>query len=175
MPNRIVREGFLDSETVDRLSIEAERFYFRLLLVADDYGRFDGRLQILLVRLFPLKPQITIKNIEDWLKECTDSELVYLYSVKNKEYLQIKKYNQRLRAKKSRYPEPDDSHVTGTCQSDDGHMTSTLSESEYEKKRNESESQHRASGPDLRPDGPPYKNDIARKCQDIANGLAGEE
>ena len=41
MPNRIIREGHLDSERVDQLSEQAENFYSRLRLVVDDYGRFE--------------------------------------------------------------------------------------------------------------------------------------
>ena len=53
MPNRIVREGCLDSERVDALSEQAENFYKRLWNVVDDYGRFEVDPVVLLSRTYP--------------------------------------------------------------------------------------------------------------------------
>ena len=55
MPCRYIREEYLTSERVDLLDAKAERFYFRLFLVVDDYGRFEANEKLLKSKVFPLK------------------------------------------------------------------------------------------------------------------------
>lgn len=109
MPNRIVREGANASERVDALSAEAERFYRRLLNVVDDFGRFDGRITILISRAFPLiMDQISIAEAERWLQECASgpNPLVLIYYHSGKRYIEIEKFGQQIRAKSSKWPAP---------------------------------------------------------------------
>ncbi len=40
MPNRVIREGILNSQRVNKLTEPAELFYRRLMSVVDDFGRF---------------------------------------------------------------------------------------------------------------------------------------
>jgi activator of HSP90 ATPase len=107
MPNRILREGIIDSERVNKLSWAAEVFYRRLMSVVDDYGRYDGRAEILRVRLYPLKIDVVSqKDIISWLKECIDAQLVRMYTVEGKTYIEILNFNQTIRIKKPKYPAP---------------------------------------------------------------------
>lgn len=130
MPNRIIREGILDSERVNSLGWAAEVFYRRLLNVVDDFGRYDGRLRMLKVRLYPLKDNVSDSNITRWLDEVQTSGLVRVYEVKGKPYLEVIDFGQQIRAKKSKFPPPNDS----TCVADAKHMISSahLDESESE-------------------------------------------
>lgn len=134
MPKRLIRDGFLDSERINRLSIHAECFFVRLMLVADDYGRFDGRSQVIRSRAFPLKDNIEIAQIDQWLDECKNANLLEIYDVLGKPYLEIVNFKQRLRAKKSKYPAPTGKSAV-MCPQCEGHMNqqkSLLSESETE-------------------------------------------
>jgi hypothetical protein len=54
MPTRIIREGILTSERVDKLSERAELFYRRLMSVADDYGRYFANPANLRVNCYPV-------------------------------------------------------------------------------------------------------------------------
>jgi hypothetical protein len=54
MANRILRDTFLTSETLDSLSDGAERLYWRLISIADDFGRFEADARIILSRCYPL-------------------------------------------------------------------------------------------------------------------------
>ncbi|HWB62140.1 MAG TPA: hypothetical protein VG603_01425 [Chitinophagales bacterium] len=108
MPNRVVREGILDSEKVNLLSWAAEVFYRRLMSVVDDFGRFDARAMILRSKLFPLKiDKVSAADVEKWLAECARAELVSLYFVNQKPFLEISNFNQSIRIKKSKFPPPD--------------------------------------------------------------------
>lgn len=109
MPNRILKESICTSENVDQLSAFHETFFYRLMVNCDDYGRMDARPKILASRLFPLK-DIRSNQIEDALRALTSAELVILYEVDGKPFLQMKTWDrhQQVRAKKSKYPSPEE-------------------------------------------------------------------
>ena len=111
MPNRILKESICTSDNVDKLSLRAEIAFYRLIVNCDDYGRFDGRPSILKARLFPLKKETDVNEgvIESILKELVAADLIILYEVRGKPYLQMRTWedHQQVRAKKSKYPEPE--------------------------------------------------------------------
>jgi hypothetical protein len=107
MPDRLVREDILTSDPVNSLSWAGEVFYRRVMSKADDYGRYEARPSILRANLYPLKlDRVSESDVVKWMGECSEAGLVRLYTVENKEYLEIQKFRQRLRAMKSRYPPP---------------------------------------------------------------------
>lgn len=107
MPNRILKESICTSDSIDQLSAFQETMFYRLIVNCDDFGRFDGRPKILASKLFPLK-DIRTQQIEDALRALTSAELVILYEVDGKPFLQMKTWDrhQQIRAKKSKYPAP---------------------------------------------------------------------
>ena len=109
MPNRILKESICTSENIDQLSPWAEIAFYRLMVNCDDYGRMDARAKILKSRLFPLK-DVSEGDIMIWLKELTGADLITVYDVDGKPYLQMKTWDrhQQVRAKRSKYPSPDD-------------------------------------------------------------------
>lgn len=111
MPNRLIREGFLDSEAINRLSDPSECFYHRLLLAADDAGRFDGRLEIIRARLFPLDSSRRASDVEKMLSDCSKENLVRSYEFKGKPFLQIAKWQRCSNAKVSKYPDRNGKYV----------------------------------------------------------------
>lgn len=133
MPNRILRD-WTDSETIDKFSIYAERFFTRLIMKVDDYGRYSANVKILKSTLFPLKTDIRETDITLWLTECEQCGVIALYNVASKEYLQIENFKQVLRQKKEKYPPPE--NLLSTCVADDKQMTSIRM---VETKRNETE------------------------------------
>lgn len=46
MPNRILKESVCTSDTIAKLTWFEEVLFYRLIVNCDDYGRFDGRPQI---------------------------------------------------------------------------------------------------------------------------------
>lgn len=117
MPDRIIRESICTSDTLNELSDFEERFWHHLIVVCDDYGRFDARPAILKSRLFPLRESLTFKNITDCLARLASVGLIELYQVDGRPFLCVVTWEryQRIRAKKSKFPAPGDSiHATGS-------------------------------------------------------------
>lgn len=120
MPNRIIREGIISSEAVCSLSWPAEVFYRRLLSVVDDFGRFSAHQSMLRAACYPLQlDKVGNADIAKWLGETQKAGLVSVYTVETKQYLEVHKFDQRVRAEKSKYPARplDDGQMTVICQS----------------------------------------------------------
>ena len=109
MPCRYIREEYLTSERVDLLDAREERFYFRLFLVVDDFGRFEANEKLLKSKAFPLKENVRATDITHWLTACEKAGLIRLYTVSGKRYLSIERFSQtraNCRSSKSKYPDP---------------------------------------------------------------------
>ena len=108
MPNRIIKESICTSEEIDLLTPEQEVFFYRLMVVVDDFGLMDARLSILKAKCYPLK-SIEINSIQLNLARLQEVGLVKLYQVGGKPYLSITNWakHQQIRAKRAKYPTPD--------------------------------------------------------------------
>lgn len=108
MPNRILKESITTSDTIDALSAEEERFFCRLLVVADDFGRADARAAVLRAKCFPLKVDLQLEAVEAWLAAICRAGLARTYHVDGRRYLEIVTWreHQNVRAKASKFPDP---------------------------------------------------------------------
>jgi hypothetical protein len=134
MPNRIIREGWIDSERINQIDAAEERFYLRLCLKADDFGRYPAHPTLLKSTLFPLRDDVRNTDIPRWIAACEKAGLVRCYEVASKRYIEIDNFRQRTRSEESKYPAPpNDGLPSGACQTDDGHpRTEASSESKTE-------------------------------------------
>lgn len=107
MPNRLLREGICTSDTINELSAGAEVLFYRLLVVADDYGYIDARLAILKAGCYPLKKQATESAIEGWLSELATTKLIQRYTHNGKPFAAVNKWEQRVRSRQ-KYISPTD-------------------------------------------------------------------
>lgn len=110
MPNRIIKESICTSETLEKLTPDEEVLFYRILVNCDDYGRMDGRSTVVRAKCFPLRvDKIKDKDVEKWLQSLVKENLIILYIVEDKPYLQVTTWNnhQNVRASKSKYPAPD--------------------------------------------------------------------
>jgi hypothetical protein len=138
MSTRLIRD-WTASDKINLLSVQAERFFVRLIMKADDYGCFYANPKLLKPILFPLLLEsLREADISRWIAECEKAGLIVLYEADSKPYLEIKDFNQRLRAKNRKFPER---------QSHDGHMTVTRQHEE--KRREEEEKEENTGAPDL--------------------------
>lgn len=128
MPNRILRD-WTYSDSVDKISFQAEVLFTRLIMKADDYGSYFAKPKLINGNCFPLK-DIRESDISRWLQELVSAGMIVFYTAENKEYLNIIDFNQRLRSMKKCFPQvPDnvikdhsrafrqqlDSELTATC------------------------------------------------------------
>lgn len=116
MPNRILREGLLDSEPLRAAGELAEVLFNRLLLVADDFGRFDGRVTVICRRCWPNGGPFE-EEVSRRIAKLIEHGLVIGYEVDHKPFIYIPKFKQRTRSAKSKFPAP----PTGS-QANDGQM-----------------------------------------------------
>ena len=109
MPNRIIKESARTSRTLNKLSPEAERLFWRLLTVADDYGLFEAEPDLLLSTCFPLKVS-TLKSttVEQWFDELLHVRLVGCYDDGERVLGQFLTWenHQQIRAKRAKFPLP---------------------------------------------------------------------
>lgn len=107
MPDRVLRAGILTSDRVNELSWGGEVFYRRLMSIVDDYGRYDGRPSILLAALFPLRiTRVFESDIVGFIEESVAAGLVRVYEVDGKQFVELLRFGQRMRAKASKWPAP---------------------------------------------------------------------
>jgi hypothetical protein len=107
MPNRILKDSVCTSDNLDHLTAEQEVFWYRLLVQCDDYGRMDARPAILRARCYPLRlGTVSEQDVADWLTALVAANLVRVYEVAGKPYLQVTTWDrhQQVRAKRSKYP-----------------------------------------------------------------------
>ena len=171
MPNRIIKESICTSDNLDQLSAFQETCFYRLLVNCDDFGRMDARPKILASKLFPLK-DIRASQMEDALRALTSAELVTLYTVGGKPFLQMNTWerHQQIRAKKSKYPAPEskDSVSDSNCYqmiSDDSKCPRNPIQSESE---SESESNPKCKRAQAR-FTPPTLEEVSAYCRERGN------
>lgn len=124
VPNRLLYERICVSETIADLSVAAERFFYRLIVKVDDFGRFHARPSILRGNLFPLiLDQITDADVQEWLSELAAANLVRVYEVEGREYLCVSTWDayQRRRATTSKFPAPPCADIRVHPHADDSH------------------------------------------------------
>lgn len=115
MPNRIVREGILTSARVCKLGWAEEVFYRRLMSVVDDFGRYYADHGMLRAACYPRQlNKVSDSDVGKWLSSCSDAGLVRVYPAEDGErYLELEKFGQQVRAKKSKFPD-----MRSTCVAD---------------------------------------------------------
>ncbi len=101
MPNRLVREGLMESEAVLSLPVEGRWLFIIIILSADDVGLFEAT-EFKLARRADVNRDLAGKLMQ----LIADVDLVRLYMVDNKRYGFIPKFRQRLQIKQAKYPLP---------------------------------------------------------------------
>ena len=101
MPNRLIRDEMLESESILSLPVEARWLYVTILLSADDVGLFEAT-SFKLAR----RADIRRESGDKLLSMLADADLIRLYEVDGKRYGFIPKFRQRLQIKRSKFPTP---------------------------------------------------------------------
>jgi len=97
-----------DSQPVNQLDALAERFFCRLMMKADDYGRFHADPRLLKSALFPLLTKTRNTDIPHWIAACEKAGLVRCYvAVNGRKYIEVLKFDQRRKWMKAEHPPPE--------------------------------------------------------------------
>lgn len=115
MPTRLIYEKICDSVTLAELTADEERLFHRLVVKADDYGRFHAHPSILRGSCFPLLlDSITSEQVGAWRDRLVEVGLIVMYAAGGREYLQFLTWPsyQRLRGSKPKFPDPPSSGET---------------------------------------------------------------
>jgi hypothetical protein len=128
MPNRVLRDGILTSERVNKLDWPAEVFYRRLMSVVDDFGRFFANPSLIRAACYPLQlDKVSDSDIGKWLLVTGKAGLVRVYPASDgKKYLELIDFRQHRRADKSKFPQP-----PPECSADAVHVQCTRSASAH--------------------------------------------
>ncbi len=101
----------MTSQRIAKLGWAEEVFYRRLHSVVDDFGRYFADVGLLRAACYPRQlNKVSDSDVGKWLRACADAALVRVYQVEGEEYLLVDDFNQQVRAKKSKFPDP-----PGTC------------------------------------------------------------
>jgi hypothetical protein len=109
MPSRVIRGEINSSRSLERVSMMADLAFRALLVVVDDYGRFDGRLYILRNAMFPTRREVTEAKLAKWLDELEREGCIRRYVVAGAPYVELPTWETHRgkgrRAESSKYPE----------------------------------------------------------------------
>ena len=105
MPNRMLRD-WTDSLKFEAMPAETERLFVRLIMKADDYGRFHADPRLVRAACYPLE-DCTTDKVKDGLADLAKRGLIYTYAVEDRPYLAIVNYGQRLKQSRPKFPPPD--------------------------------------------------------------------
>jgi hypothetical protein len=107
---RMLNKAIILSKKINAVSEGAENLYYRLLVNADDFGRFRAEPEVIRGQVYTLRP-IGVLKIGQRLQELAEIGLIQLYKVDGEVYLEITKFeeHQKFRSdiqKKEEYPIP---------------------------------------------------------------------
>lgn len=109
----MLRPELLSSERWNLCSPMAQTLYVRLLMLVDDWGRFDANPRLLASMAFPLgdskQRTVPVAKVEEMLAELVERDMLRVFVGGNgSKCLQLKRWRERVRAATSKYPDPSD-------------------------------------------------------------------
>lgn len=85
---RRIYAGFIEGRRINSVSVGAEAFFWRLLVLADDFGNIKGDREWLAVNLLPRRPSERA-NVSGWIDELITAGLLQPYQAEGFEFLAI--------------------------------------------------------------------------------------
>jgi hypothetical protein len=116
MTSRIIRDSALTSYSLAQLSGDAERLWWRLTLVADDYGRFNADPRVVCATCFPLTAvEMDPLLVDNWLSDLVRIGGIRRYEVAGHPYGYFVNWPQYQRPPRyrSKFPPPSQSADSG--------------------------------------------------------------
>ncbi len=115
---RIIKKQISYSEQVNALTLKSALLFTWLIPWVDDFGRLEGSPAKVKAIVVPMRPDFSNKDVEKCLKELHENDLIHLYEVDQKPYLQIKNFDVHQsglhRRTASKFPCPNYQEIQGT-------------------------------------------------------------
>jgi hypothetical protein len=119
--------GFITGQRINKLSLNAEAWFWRVLVAVDDFG--NGRADPELCKAATAgSRRVTARQVSGWLREMRDVGLIQFYTVKGEPLLHVVGFEENQPAGKNgkrfkRFATPDES---GCIQVNPGFLNSSL-------------------------------------------------
>lgn len=86
---RRLYSGFTKGQRINRLSLQAEAWFWRILATVDDFGNGDADPELCRDATVGRRRGVTAKQISLWLREMKDAGLINFYTVKGEPFLHV--------------------------------------------------------------------------------------
>lgn len=86
---RRLYSGFTKGQRINKLSIQAEAWFWRVLATVDDFGNGDADPELCRDATVGRRRGITAKQISGWLREMREAGLISFYTVKGEPFLHV--------------------------------------------------------------------------------------
>lgn len=109
--------GFIKGRRINKLSLEAEAWFWRVMATADDFGNADAEAGLCFAATVGRRVGITQNQVEKWLEEMGESGLIQMYTDESGDkYLHIVGFEVMQPAGKNgkrvcRFPRPEESRL----------------------------------------------------------------
>jgi hypothetical protein len=153
---RRIYSGYITGQRINKLSLPAEAWFWRVQAKADDFGNARADPHLCKDETAGLRRSVTAKQISGWLREMANADLIQFYAVKGEPYLHIINFEAAQPAGKNgkrmkRYPGPDESE--GIQVNPD---SSSASDNNNNNNNNTEQDNHNQA---QAPDSPPFAGD----------------
>jgi hypothetical protein len=98
-----VYANYIRGKRINKLSIEAEAWFWRFNAAADDFGNGDAEPALLFANTIGLRAGVTIEQVSAWLTECVKQKLIRTYKSDGQRYFHIMDYQVLTPTKNGRY------------------------------------------------------------------------
>lgn len=87
---RRIYDGFISGRRINSVSIEAEAWFWRLLVIADDFGNLPGEDVLVYTRTAGRRVgSVTIEDVSGWVRELVSAGLLATYESGKDQYLHV--------------------------------------------------------------------------------------
>lgn len=108
---RRLYSGFIKGQRINKLSLQAEAWFWRVLTTVDDFGNGEADPELCRAATAGRRTSVTKSQVAKWLDEMATANLISFYTVKGEKYLTVLKFESWQPAGKNgrrikRFPAP---------------------------------------------------------------------
>src|SRR5262245_32917897 len=114
---RRIYAGYITGQRINKVSLQAEAWFWRVLSVVDDFGNAKAEPEACwLATVGKRHGSVTVSHVKKWLREMADAKLIVLYRAEDEWYLHVTGFESIQPCGKNgkrvqRFPIPDESRI----------------------------------------------------------------